>query len=46
LAFKIVWMDRCLAVAAFALGVVSIFIRDVDKCPIYFMLAYVLWRLK
>ena len=43
---KMIWIDRLLAVAALVLGIVSIFLKDVDKCPIYFMLAYVLLRLK
>ena len=46
MAIKMIWIDRLLAVAALALGVVSIFIQDIDKCPIYFMLAYVFLRLK
>lgn len=41
---KLVWLDRILALGSLALGIVSIFINDVDKCPIYFMLAYALWR--
>lgn len=46
MAFKMIWVDRILAAAALALGIVSIFIHDIDKCPIYFMLAYVFLRLK
>jgi hypothetical protein len=39
--------DRILAAAAVAMGVVSIFwLRDADKAPIYFLIAYALWRIK
>jgi hypothetical protein len=41
------YLDRILAVAAFAMGVVSIvWLRDADKSPIYFLVGYVLWRIR
>ena len=40
-------VDRILAVAAVAMGVVSIvWLNDADKAPIYFLLGYALSRLK
>ena len=38
-------LNRTLSLAALAMGVASIFLNDSDKSPIYFLLAYVLWRL-
>jgi len=32
--------------AACAMGLASIFLKDADKAPIYFLLAYVFWRLR
>jgi hypothetical protein len=40
-------LDRILAAAAVAMGVVSIFwLRDADKAPIYFLIGYALMRLR
>lgn len=40
-------LDRALAVAAVAMGVVSIaWLRDADKAPIYFLIGYALWRVR
>ncbi len=39
------YLDRLLALGAAVLGVVSVFLRDADKSPLYFLLAYILWRL-
>ncbi|MEE9211129.1 MAG: hypothetical protein V3U29_00575 [Phycisphaeraceae bacterium] len=42
----IIQVNRLLLVAAGAMGVASFTIlNDADKSPIYFLLAYVLWRL-
>ncbi len=38
-------LDLGLALVALALGVLSILLRDADKAPLYFLLAYVLLRL-
>ena len=38
-------IDLGLAFAAAAMGIASMFVNDVDKSPLYFLLAYVLWRL-
>jgi len=37
--------NRTLSLAALAMGAASIFLNGADKSPIYFLLAYVLWRL-
>jgi hypothetical protein len=39
-------LDRALAVAAVLMAVVSVFLNDADKAPLYALLAYVLWRLE
>jgi hypothetical protein len=40
-------IDRILSVAAIAMGAASIlWLRDADKAPIYFLIGYVLWRLR
>ena len=39
-------VNRGLMVVAAVFGIASITIGDADKSPIYFLLAYVLWRLK
>jgi hypothetical protein len=40
-------IDRILALAAVAMGVVSIvWLRDADKAPIYFLIGYALLRIK
>lgn len=43
---KIPWniIDVFLILVAIALGIASVFLNDVDKTPIYFILAYLLWR--
>lgn len=38
-------VDGALAVVALAMAVVSIALGDADKSPLYFLLAYALWRL-
>jgi hypothetical protein len=39
--------DRALAVAAAIMGVVSIFLlNDADKAPLYFLLAYLFFRIR
>jgi hypothetical protein len=41
------YLDRIIAVAAFVMGIASIFwLNDADKSPLYFLIAYVLWRFK
>lgn len=41
------YLDRILAVVAFAMGIASIvWLNDADKSPIYFLIGYVLWRVK
>jgi hypothetical protein len=41
------YVDRILAVVAVAMGVVSIvWLGDADKSPLYFLIGYVLWRLR
>ncbi len=42
---KIVWVDRFLLFVSIALGIISIILKDADKSPIYFLFAYVFWRL-
>ena len=42
---RILHLNRALSLGALGLGVASIFLNDADKSPIYFLLAYVLWRL-
>ena len=42
---KIHHFDLVLSTVAAALGVASIVMRDADKAPLYFLLAYVLWRI-
>jgi hypothetical protein len=37
--------DLVLAVFALVMAVVSIILGDADKSPVYFLLAYALWRL-
>lgn len=37
--------DTVLAVVALAMAVLSIVLGDADKSPVYFLLAYALWRL-
>jgi len=39
-------INKVLMVLCIIAGVVSILIRDADKSPLYFLLAYVFWRLK
>jgi hypothetical protein len=39
-------VDLALAVAAIAMGIASVFLNDADKSPIYFLIAYILWRLR
>jgi hypothetical protein len=41
------FVDRVLAAAALAMGIVSIvWLRDADKSPLYFLIGYALWRFK
>ena len=44
---KLKWqvIDRLLAVLSLGLAVASAVIHDVDKSPIYLLLAYILFRL-
>jgi hypothetical protein len=39
-------LNLALAAAAAAMGVASIYLDDIDKSPIYFLLTYILWRLR
>jgi len=39
-------VNLALAAAAAAMGVASIYLNDIDKSPIYFLLTYILWRLR
>jgi len=39
-------INRILAICALLMGIVSIGLRDADKSPLYFLLAFVLWQLK
>jgi hypothetical protein len=38
-------LDQTLAVAAVLMAVVSVFLNDADKAPLYALLAYALWRM-
>ena len=38
-------VDKALAVVAGLLALLSIYVGDADKTPLYGLLAYVLWRL-
>jgi hypothetical protein len=42
----VIHVNRILMVGALALGVFSVFVRDIDKLPIYLLLAYVFWRVR
>ena len=43
---KVILVNRFLLIVAVGLGVVSIFMNDIDKSPIYFLLGYIFWRLQ
>ena len=38
-------VDATLAVVALVMAVLSVVLGDADKSPVYFLLAYALWRL-
>ena len=42
---KTIFLNRFFLLVARGLGIISIFMNDVDKSPIYFLLAYIFWRL-
>ena len=42
---KIRHLNLALSAGSAALGIASIAMRDADKAPLYFLLAYVLWRI-
>jgi CBS-domain-containing membrane protein len=43
---NITYLDRALALMAAAMGAISVLLGDADKSPLYFLLAYTLWRLR
>ena len=43
---KSIWINRIFALASLALGIASVFLKDIDKLPIYLLLTYILLRLK
>ena len=43
---SIILVNRIIGISAFVMGIASILLRDADKSPLYFLAAYILWRLK
>ena len=40
------YVNLSLMIVALALAVASALLNDLDKCPLYLLLGYVLWRLQ